>query len=386
MRHLAIAAGALAVSSSMGMAGGIDRSGQSIGILFEKGNYVELSFGNVNPTVSGNDLVIYGGGASGDVAPSFLQLGFAIKQQINDRLSYAVIIDQPFGAEVSYDPTSFMLGNTAATAKTSAITGLMRYNLSSAFSVHGGLRMQSASANVDLRGGAYRSPTDLYTPGAGVDGYSVDLAKNTAAGYVVGVAYEMPEIALRVALTYNSAIEHKFDTVETKDTFNEQVGVVVIGEGTTNVKTPQSINLDFQSGVAADTLVFGSIRWADWSSFRLDPAIFVSLTGGGLISLDDTITYTLGVGRRINENWAGSVSVTYEKELNPLVSPLAPTNGRLGLTLAGVYTKDNMKLTAGVNYTKLGDSQPETGTPDVARADFSGNKALGVGVRVGFSF
>ena len=45
-----------------------------------------------------------------------------------------------------------------------------------------------------------------------------------------------------------------------------------------------------------------------------------------------------------------------------------------------------MKITTGINYTKLGDAQPETGTPDVARANFTGNSALGVGVRVGFSF
>ena len=33
-------------------------------------------------------------------------------------------------------------------------------------------------------------------------------------GWVAGVAYEMPEIAARVSLTYNSPIDHDFDMTE----------------------------------------------------------------------------------------------------------------------------------------------------------------------------
>ncbi|MDT8855979.1 outer membrane protein transport protein [Paracoccaceae bacterium Fryx2] len=252
------------------------------------------------------------------------------------------------------------------------MTGLLRYKFNENFSVHGGLRASRASANIDLRGLAY-GPSN---------GYSVDLANDLGLGYVLGVAYERPEIALRVALTYNSVVKHDFDTVET-------LNGATIGTETTNVKTPQTVNLDFQTGIAKDTLLFGQVRWADWSNFRLDPTTFVARSpdGTGLISLEDTVTYTLGVGRKFNDTWSGAASVTYEKELNPLVSPLAPTNGRLGITLAAIYTRDNMKITTGINYTSLGDANPETGNnPDVARANMTGNSALGIGVKVGFTF
>lgn len=369
MKYSLMAASALALAAGTAQAGGIDRSGQGLGALFETGRYLELSFGSVSPSVTGNDVAGFGGGATGNVAADYTQLGLSYKYDINDKLSFAINIDQPFGADVEYAATSVALGGTKATAESTAITGLLRYKFNENFSVHGGLRADRGKAFVRLQGLAYGP----------VNGYNVTLSSDVAPGYVIGLAYEKPEIALRVALTYNSAIKHDFDTIE-------RIGAATVATGVTEVTLPQSVNLDFQTGVAKDTLVFGQVRWADWSSFQLNPAFFVGATGGGLIDLEDSITYTLGVGRRFNENWSGSFSVQYEDEGDPLVSPLAPTNGRLGATLAAVYTKENMKITAGINYTKLGDAQPETGTPDTARANMTGNSSVAIGVRVGFKF
>ncbi|HMO09468.1 MAG TPA: outer membrane protein transport protein [Paracoccaceae bacterium] len=371
MRAFVAAAAVAAASTGGAVAGGIDRSGQGLGNLFESGRQIELSFGHVMPKVSGRDVAAQ---PTGDVATDYWQLGLSYKYDINDRISFAFIIDQPFGADVVYAPTSPVLGNTRAVAKSTAMTGILRYKMENGFSVHGGIRAQRASAQIDLRGGAY----------AGLNGYSVTLANDFAPGYLVGVAYERPDIALRVALTYNSEIKHSFATTETLN----DAPIAPITQ--TDVRTPQSVNLDFQSGVAPGTLVFGQIRWVEWSKFKLSPAGFVGATvpGNSLINLDDTITYTLGVGRRFNETWAGSFSMQYEKKGNPLVSPLAPTNGRLGATLAAVYTQGNMKVTTGLNYTKVGNAQPYTGAqvPANARATMSGNKSVGIGVRVAFTF
>jgi len=365
MKCVLATASALALGATGATAGGIDRSGQSIGVIFEDGNYAEFSFGAVMPSVTGVDVATV---EIDNVADRYFQYGLAIKTQLNDKSSVSVILDQPFGAQVEYPVASPLLGGTAATASSTAITALYRHQMNERLSFHGGVRIQSSSANVTLNGLAY----------GGLSGYNVDLASDTGLGYVIGAAYEIPDIALRVALTYNSAITHNFATVETLG--------APIGIEPTKVTTPQSVNLDFQTGVAANTLVFGSVRWVDWSAFRLDPATFTGLSGGGLIDLDDSTTYTLGVGRKFNDTWSGAFSVSYEAEGNPLVSPLAPSNGKIGATLAAVYTNGNTKITTGINYTKLGDAMPETGTPDTARADFTGNTAIGIGVKVGYSF
>jgi long-chain fatty acid transport protein len=374
MKKITTILGAVALSATAAHAGGVDRSGQGLGNLFEAGRNLELSFGRIAPKASGNDLALFGGGASGDVANDYTQISLSYKYDINDQMSFAMIIDQPFGADVAYAATSVALGGTTAFAQSTAITGLLRYKFSPSLSVHGGITAQRSKANVDLRGAAYGP----------LGAYSVNLESDYGIGYVLGAAFEKPEIALRVALTYRSAIKHDFNTIETG--LPGPLAALNGVPSTTNVKTPQSVNLDFQSGVAKGTLVFGQIRWADWSAFQLNPQGFVAASGGGLIDLDDTITYSLGVGRKFNDNWAGSLSMSYEKKGNPLVSPLAPTNGKFGVTLAAVYTKDKMKITTGINYTKLGDASPETGTPDTARASFSGNKAVGIGVRIGYSF
>ncbi len=374
MTKFLLTASVVALSATSAFAGGIDRSGQGIGILFEKGRVAELSFGYVSPDLPGRDVAA-GLGSTGDVAKSYTQLAFSYKYDINEKLSFAAILDQPFGADVLYAPTSALLGNTRVDASSYALTGIFRYKFNENFSVHGGLRAQQAEAAIDLRGAAY----------AALNGYSVNLGSDWGLGYVVGVAYERPDIALRVALTYNSEVDHEFDTVETG-----LVGPAAPLNGVatqTDVSTPQSVNLDFQTGVAKDTLVFGQIRWVDWSGLDLSPRGFAALTGGSsLIDIKDTTTFTLGVGRRFNENWSGSLSFQYENRNDVLVSPLGPSNGRKGVTLAAVYTQDNIKITTGVNYTVLGDVAAETGTPDTPRANFNDSKSVGIGVRIAYTF
>ncbi|RRH75130.1 outer membrane protein transport protein [Falsigemmobacter faecalis] len=363
---ICLIAAASALTAGSVSAGGIERTSQSAGILFEKGRVAEISAGTVSPTLSGTDLT---GSASGNVAKDFRSFGFAYKADLNDRLSWAVILDQPFGADVSYPAgASVLLGGTAAKADARALTALMRYQMGNGFSVHGGLRLQQSSASVTLGGAAY----------GGLSGYHVTLDRDTALGYVAGAAWERPEIAARVALTYNSEISHSYTPHETFS------GGATTTTATTKVKTPRSLNLEFQTGVAADTLLFGSVRWVKWSEFRLDPQSFVGASGGGLINLEDSTTWTLGVGRKFSETWAGSASLSYEKAGSRLVSPLAPSAGRLGATLAAVYTRDAMKITTGINYTRLGDASPQTA--NTARANFTGGKAIGVGMKVAFSF
>jgi long-subunit fatty acid transport protein len=124
----------------------------------------------------------------------------------------------------------------------------------------------------------------------------------------------------------------------------------------------------------------------NWSEFRVEPARFLAVTGEGLIELKDTRTYTLGVARHFNDRWAGALSFNYEGRGDPLSSPLSPVNGRRGITIAAIYTQDAIKITAGISYIRLGDATLETGTPDTERAVMSGNKALGLGLKLGWTF
>lgn len=369
----ALAAASLTATGAF--AGGIERTNQSPRVLFETGTYAELSFGLVEPTVSGvaSSVSPTPDAASGNMSPSFFQRSFAFKNDLNERISYAVIFDQPFGADVDYPAgTGYFAGGAVAELNTSAFTALFQYNANDNVSVYGGPRYQRFEAEAIV---PFVTPSPGVTPP-----YEAVGEKDGGVGFVLGTAYEMPEIAMRVSLTYNSSIEHDLKTTE-----SSAVGAGNVSN--TKIETPQSVNLEFQSGVAANTLVFGSVRWVDWSEFDISPNDYGILTSGGsLVSYDeDTITYTIGVGRAISETLSLTASVSFEESQGGFSANLGPTDGRTGITLGARYSVDNVTLTGGISYVDIGDAQTTLGG-GVAASDFTGNSAIGAGVRVGYTF
>ena len=381
MKNAFKGAAALMLSAAPVLAGGIERAPQSLGILFEQGNYVELGFGGVDPTVRGRDVA---GFPTGDVAKGYGFLNLGYKHQFNDNLSAALTIEQPFGADILYpragmppnpaNEGSLVLGGTRVEIESTTYTALLRYKFENNFSLHGGLRASHAKGGVTLDGVGYQTTA----------GYNLEIDGEWGTGYVVGVAYEVPDIAARVSLTYNSPIEHDFRMTES----GGPLPMTFVDDY--KVKTPRSWTLEGQTGVAPDTLVFGSIRWVKWSEFKVDNFLFPIDLGAGvpLVELEDTTTYTIGVGRKFNENWSGALSFLYEASEDGLISPLAPTNGRKAVTLAAIYTRDNLKVTTGINYTKLGDADlgiGETGNKTHV-GTMKDNDALGIGIKIGYSF
>jgi long-subunit fatty acid transport protein len=369
MKFIGYGALALAASSTSVMALGLDRSAQDITAIFEPGGYVELSYGFTQPSLTGEDTL---GNGIDNVGLDYSQVALSFKMDLNDRFSLGLIIDQPYGADVLYggDPATTRLGGTAADLNTRAITAIGRIRFGENFSVHGGFRQVSMDGEVTLSGQAYSV----------LSGYNVQLDSGEGTGWLAGVAYERPDIALRVALTYNSEIETEFDTTETS--------IFGVTDSTTTVSAPEAWNLDFQTGVAQDTLVFGSIRYAYYSQTVLSPDFFNGITGGASITdIEDGATYSLGVARRFTDAFAASVAIAYEPELSDeLVSPLSPTNGLWGITIGGRYTLDNIEFAGGIRYTMLGDALPEVGTPDVQQGTFTDNDALSVGLSVAYRF
>lgn len=353
---------ALALGAGSALAGGIERSAQSVAPLFESGEYMEFSFGAFDPSVSGSGAGPFTGTSSGDMAGRYVTYSFAYKRALNDRLDAAIIVDQPVGADVNYAGATagYPFAGSRAEVRSTAITGLLRYKMPSNFSVYGGLRALVAEGSVVIN-----------APAAGLNNYGMSTDRDWGLGYVVGVAWEKPEIAARVALTYNSAMQHTFDTTETN-----LAPVPLTGQ--MDVEEPQSVNLEFQTGVAKDTLVFGSIRWVDWTAFNITPPIL----GQSIVSHDDdTFTLNLGVGRRFNEHWSGAVLFGYEKTQGAPVGNLGPTDGFKSIGLAATYTVDKIKITGGIRYVDIGDA-----TTKVVGSDFSGNDGIGFGMRIAYSF
>jgi long-chain fatty acid transport protein len=354
MTKFLLTASAVALSASSAFAGGFERSGNPILFMFEKGNYVELTFGYVRPSVSGT----VGGGAvsSGNAIESYTQLGFAIKTDLTEKISLGLQIDPSFGADVFYPGgTGYPIAGSNAELNGDSITLVGRYKFSENFSVHAGIKSVGLGGNLQVVGLGPIPPTSYDT--------------DRDIGYLAGVAYERPDIALRVALTYFSNTKHNLaTTVQTP-------GGPAAGP-TQLVELPQSLTLDFQSGVAANTLVFGSIRWADWTETALNFPV------PGLVSYDnDTYTLNLGVGRKFNDQWSGAVSVGYERTEGGLSPNLGPTDGYYSIGLGATYTVDNVKITGGIRYVDIGNA-----TTSTIGAAFRDNDAVAVGLKVAYTF
>ncbi|MFX0544424.1 OmpP1/FadL family transporter [Roseovarius sp. S1116L3] len=368
------AASTLALTTGLGHAGNLDQNQTPIDIIFQPGNYAELSYTFVDPTVTGRDLL---GNSISNLANSYSLVGSGLKFQLTDQISLALFQDQPYGVDVQYngDPATTLLGRTLADADTTALNMLVRYQFGNGMSVYGGPRVVRAEGQVTLSGLAYGGP-----PGTALNGYNVNFRSDQAVGYILGAAYEIPDIAFRAALTYHSEVELDMPAIET---FPGGGPVLSLGETTT--KLPQSVKLQAQSGIAPDTLAFGSIRWSEYSVFTLDPP---SGPAPNLTELDDSWTYELGIGRRFTEKFSARISYIYEDETgNDLVSPLSPTKGKQAVSLGGEYrVTDAVTLSGGVRYIWIGDAIAETGTPDAPRAVLTGNDAVAVAMKIGVSF
>lgn len=374
MKSYLTSATVLCLATGTAHAGGIDRSGQSIEALFEKGRYAEFSFTGVAPDLTGESVsaILPTGAGSGDIAPSYFRYGAAYKADINETWSYALIIDEPFGANVEYPAgTGYFANGSFANFESYALTGLLQYNTPSGFSVYGGLRLQSVEASVKI---GLTSPV----PAISAIDYAASADVHYGVGYVAGVAYEKPDIALRVSLTYSSEISHSVDTVETQPGLPDR-------STSTEFETPQSVNLAFQTGVAPKTLVFGGVRWVDWSDFALDPSLYTDLTGADLLSYEeDVITYTIGVGHKINDTWSIAATLGYEENTGNLFTNLGPADGQESIGLAAVYTNGKMKVTTGIRYIRIGDTT--TGLFGSPAAAFNDNDAVAFGVKFGYYF
>ncbi|SEN65996.1 hypothetical protein SAMN04488003_1257 [Loktanella fryxellensis] len=205
--------------------------------------------------------------------------------------------------------------------------------------------------------------------------YRANTDKDRQESYVIGAAYERPEIALRVALTYEEGYTHEFDASETITATGLDL------DSTLEIEMPDVITLDFQTGIAPGTLVFGSIRHATWSDWQVAPDGYVALTGERVTGIDsDVTTYRIGMGRQFNDQFSGFARITYEDPNGDVASRLAPTDGSRAFGFGGTYTRDAVKITGGIEYIQFGEATDGSGTV------FADNDAIGLGLSVGYRF
>ncbi|ENX09606.1 outer membrane protein transport protein [Acinetobacter variabilis] len=455
-------------------AAALDRSGQSMAAFLQPGNYFEAGISVLDPDVSGKEA-----GTSEtrrnieDMAGDYYFPSAALKFQPTEKFSVGILYDQPYGADAEYQGTNVFTSNpgTDTILSTGAINNIVRtraiaaleaqgqpvndqtiafasqqvrdsaafqqltgalaagnnflgegntkvevdtQNLSLVFgyqptenwNIYGGGVYQTVKGNLSLRGQAY----SLF------NGYDATFKETSGTGWLAGLAFQIPDIALKASVTYRSEIDHDISASEDLSLLNFPLLTTVLGglgvspaqlatlddSGKTKITTPQSVNLDFQTGVMANTVAFANVRWVDWSNFSIRPYQFgnVSEAVGPLIGRpdgfnlveyeDDQISATVGVGRKFNDLWAGNVSVGWDSGAGNPVSTLGPTEGYWNVGLGLQYSPTPATFIAGgVKYFMLGDAKAQTGaqagSPEYV-AEFEDNDAWAYGLKIGYRF
>ncbi len=341
-------------------------------LMFEEGRYGEVGLVYTDPEQRGRgaDLTALGApltvpGRTDDLFESHVNFSGAYKSDLTEQWSYGLFFDQPFGADTDYGQGSFAdppfsYAGTLADLDTYQITGVLAYDATPDIKIYGGLRAQRLDAEAAI-------PFIL--------SYTVDADADWGYGFLVGAAYARPEIGLRVALTYASKITHELDTDEFTDATQ--------GQNTrTDIDTPQSVTLEAQTGINEKTLVFGSVRWVEWSEFAIEPPVYTQVTGGRpLVDYEeDWWTYSIGVARSFTDDLAGSFSVAYEPSVDEVLTTLGPYDGRATATAALSYDVGQVNITGGLTYGVLGD------TTNILDTKFRDGSVFAAGLRVGYQF
>nr|WP_298891293.1 transporter [uncultured Acinetobacter sp.] len=423
------AALACALPVTGAFAAALDRSGQSISAFLQPGNYFEAGISVLDPNVSGKVRNGYTPNAAlpassaglqntsvGEMAEDYYFPSAALKLQVTDNFSFGLIYDQPFGAEVEYSTgtqkTTALpgplapLGNqgafhngtegTSVEVKSQSISMLFGYQPTENFNFYAGPVYQTMKGDVQLRGLAYGGTATF-------GGYNASIKETGDIGWLAGAAFQIPDIALKASVTYRSEIEH---SVNAKESFNSAglfAGLNAVPSKETTITTPQSVNLDLQSGIMADTVAFANIRWVNWKDFSIQPDKFTTAskhpavqasTGKPEFALiaytDDQWSVNAGVGRKVTDKWAGNVSVGYDTGAGNPISTLGPTEGYWNVGLGLQFSPAaNYFIAGGVKYFWLGDAKAQAGsqfdTPNYV-AEFEDNNAIAYGLKLGYRF
>jgi long-chain fatty acid transport protein len=365
-------------------AAALDRSGQSIAAFLQPGNYAEAGISILDPTVKGIGIDKQ---PVGDMADDYYFPSAAIKIQATDKISLGLLYDQPFGGNATYSADNYLFGDgeqaTNLEVRTNNLTGLIGYQPNENWNFYAGPVWQTVEADIELRGAAYGGKAKLGT-------YNIQVEQEPAFGWLAGLAYQIPEIALKTSLTYRSEVRHKAASHE-----NTALPVPIFRElhSTVDATTPQSVNLDFQTGIAADTLAFANVRWVHWSQFVVKPTLMGNIssvpaphTRQNLIDYtDDQWSANVGVGRKFNAQWAGNLSIGYDSGAGNPITTLGPTEGYWSVGVGGQYSPaKHYFIQGGVKYFWLGDATAQTAGNNVG--EFSGNHAVGYGMKIGYRF
>ncbi|USZ14877.1 outer membrane protein transport protein [Moraxella sp. FZFQ2102] len=252
------------------------------------------------------------------------------------------------------------------------------------FQIYGGPAIQRLNGRVHLRGVTYQ----------GAQGYDARMSTDTDVGWVAGIAYSKPEIALKAALTYRSEIEHETHMAETFPNLALR-GIEPTTGRNFKVKLPESVNLDFQTGVNPTTLLTAKVRYVPWSDFNITPPTYSDAArmsnptaypnGLPIVSYSkDQWSAEVGLGKKLSDKLAVSGAVGYDSGAGNPATSLGPIEGYWSFGLGAKYNvTPEWSVSVGGKYLKFGDATAQLPT-GAHVGEFTDNDGFIAGVKLAY--
>lgn len=376
----------------------------SVGILYDEPFGASAEYTGDSNFVAQNDrdatITAISGGAIGPNSPlgvnSFAQAQGTVNALQGILANGGTLTPQQQGALTALAPAVAITqaefdtagDNTKVEVRSESVTALlgMKFGQNKNFQVYGGPVAQRIQADTALRGTAYGPAT----------GYTSHMGPDTDYGYIAGIAYSKPEIALKAALTYRSEIDHDAKTFESYPAAPIlSAGALPANQsGTIEVTTPKSVNFDFQTGINPTTLATAKVRWVPWSDFVLTPPLYnaVSKSSGrygddglNLVEYDDDQWQVeLGLAKRVAPALAISGTVGWDSGAGDPTTSLGPVEGYYSVGLGAKYNvTENWAVSAGGKYLWFGDAKGQLPTGKLV-GDFQDNDGYIAGLKLSY--
>ena len=285
-------------------------------------------------------------------------------------------------AQAASQNLSKVTGATNVSVSSQNFTGLLGVKLGEKknIQIYGGPTIQRLEGDVHLRGNAYKTAS----------GYDANITRDTAYGWMAGIAYLKPEIALKAALTYRSEIDHDTTTYENFPALAAR-GLPTQGTNEITITTPKSVNLDFQTGLNPTTLLTAKARWVPWSDFAIKPKIYNAAaiaSGNGDLNLvdysKDAWTAEVGLGKKLSPQLAISGAVGYDSGAGNPITSLGPVEGNWNVGLGAKYNlTPEWAVSGGVKYLMFGDAKAKLPDGSIV-GDFQDNDGWVYGLRLSY--
>jgi long-chain fatty acid transport protein len=335
--HALAIAGVMATSGPA-FAGGLEANGYNWDLIFDpatyagKGTITHVSIDHpINNPVSAPGTTVSN-------SSDRIHYNFGIKGDLIENTSCLVSAQNPFGSGTERN-FAYAAGTSQAVSESITSTDL---GLTCSYGVDVGGGVVSIIGGISAQSLAYDADVAVAAP----DVTAPIALEGSAAGWRLGVAYEMEEIALRVSAIYNAPVSYNL------------TGTAFGAAADASVTAPQSIELKAQTGVAPGWLVLGSVKWVDWSVIDTltvnNPVTPVATT----LNYRDGWTVTGGVGHVLTPDLTVLGTVTWDRGTSSVNGAGVLENGtqtdRWGLTLGAAYDiSENVEFSGGVSYSTI---------------------------------